>query len=56
MYKISSSSTHGRDARATTLLAFGAHPDDIEFGCGGVMARETKAGRTAHSDTGVSPV
>lgn len=30
------------------LLAFGAHPDDIEFGCGGVIARETCAGRTAH--------
>lgn len=31
-----------------SLLAFGAHPDDIEFGCGGVIARETRAGRTAH--------
>ena len=31
-----------------TLLAFGAHPDDIEFGCGGVIARETQSGRTAH--------
>jgi len=30
------------------LLAFGAHPDDIEFGCGGVIARETQAGRKAH--------
>ena len=30
------------------LLAFGAHPDDIEFGCGGVIARETLAGRKAH--------
>jgi LmbE family N-acetylglucosaminyl deacetylase len=30
------------------LLAFGAHPDDIEFGCGGVIARETLAGREAH--------
>ncbi|GAB1487829.1 bacillithiol biosynthesis deacetylase BshB1 [Opitutaceae bacterium] len=30
------------------LLAFGAHPDDIEFGCGGVVARETQAGRSAH--------
>jgi N-acetylglucosamine malate deacetylase 1 len=30
------------------LLAFGAHPDDIEFGCGGVIARETSAGRKAH--------
>jgi N-acetylglucosamine malate deacetylase 1 len=30
------------------LLAFGAHPDDIEFGCGGVIARETMAGRQVH--------
>lgn len=30
------------------LLVFGAHPDDIEFGCGGVIARETRAGRAAH--------
>ncbi len=30
------------------LLAFGAHPDDIEFGCGGVIAKETRAGREAH--------
>ncbi|MGD1018651.1 MAG: PIG-L family deacetylase [Verrucomicrobiia bacterium] len=30
------------------LLAFGAHPDDIEFGCGGVVAREVRAGREAH--------
>jgi N-acetylglucosamine malate deacetylase 1 len=30
------------------LLAFGAHPDDIEFGCGGVIARETQLGRKVH--------
>ncbi len=30
------------------LLAFGAHPDDIEFGCGGVIAHETCTGRAAH--------
>jgi N-acetylglucosamine malate deacetylase 1 len=30
------------------LVAFGAHPDDVEFGCGGVVARETRAGRPAH--------
>ncbi len=30
------------------VLAFGAHPDDIEFGCGGVIAQETLTGRPAH--------
>src|SRR5579871_6254238 len=30
------------------LLAFGAHPDDIEFGCGGIIARETRLGRRVH--------
>lgn len=30
------------------LLAFGAHPDDLEFGCGGVIARETSVGRKVH--------
>lgn len=30
------------------ILAFGAHPDDIEFGCGGVIARESQAGRRVH--------
>jgi LmbE family N-acetylglucosaminyl deacetylase len=30
------------------LLVFGAHPDDIEFGCGGIIARETLAGRPVH--------
>jgi LmbE family N-acetylglucosaminyl deacetylase len=30
------------------LVAFGAHPDDIEFGCGGVIAAETRAGREVH--------
>ncbi|MDQ2730558.1 MAG: PIG-L family deacetylase [Armatimonadota bacterium] len=36
------------DVRPTVLLAFGAHPDDIEFGCGAVIALETRAGRPAH--------
>jgi LmbE family N-acetylglucosaminyl deacetylase len=30
------------------LLAFGAHPDDLEFGAGGIVARETRAGRPVH--------
>jgi LmbE family N-acetylglucosaminyl deacetylase len=30
------------------MLALGAHPDDIEFGCGGVIANETRGGRRAH--------
>ncbi len=30
------------------LVAFGAHPDDIEFGCGGIIANETRAGRKVH--------
>jgi N-acetylglucosamine malate deacetylase 1 len=33
---------------APAILAFGAHPDDIEFGCGGVIAKETQGGRQAH--------
>lgn len=30
------------------LLLFGAHPDDIEFGCGGIVAGETRAGHRVH--------
>jgi LmbE family N-acetylglucosaminyl deacetylase len=30
------------------LLAFGAHPDDIEFAIGAVIAKETSAGRKVH--------
>ena len=35
-------------SKLAPILAFGAHPDDIEFGCGGVIAKETRAGRKAH--------
>jgi N-acetylglucosamine malate deacetylase 1 len=30
------------------LLVFGAHPDDIEFGCGAIVALEARAGRRVH--------
>lgn len=30
------------------LVAFGAHPDDLEFAVGGVVAQETHAGRAVH--------
>ena len=35
-------------SKPAPLLAFGAHPDDIEFGCGAVIAAETRAGRKTH--------
>ena len=35
-------------SKPAPLLAFGAHPDDIEFGSGGAIAVETQAGRSAH--------
>jgi LmbE family N-acetylglucosaminyl deacetylase len=38
----------GPNYKLPPLLAFGAHPDDIEFGCGAVIARETGGRRRAH--------
>jgi N-acetylglucosamine malate deacetylase 1 len=35
-------------AKLEPLLVLGAHPDDIEFGCGGVIAREARLGRKVH--------
>lgn len=35
-------------AETGPLLAFGAHPDDLEFGAGGVIARESQRGRRVH--------
>ena len=28
------------------ILAFGAHPDDVEMGCGGTIAKSTSQGKT----------
>jgi LmbE family N-acetylglucosaminyl deacetylase len=36
------------DISSAPVLAFGAHPDDIEFGCGGVLAVESRSGRRIH--------
>lgn len=33
------------DAVPAPLIAFGAHPDDVEFSCGGVLGAEARAGR-----------
>ncbi len=30
------------------LLAFGAHPDDLEFGAGAILAAEARSGRPVH--------
>jgi len=30
------------------MLVFGAHPDDIEFGCGAVVFQEARLGRAVH--------
>lgn len=35
-------------SKSAPILVFGAHPDDIEFGCGAIVALETRAGRAAH--------
>jgi LmbE family N-acetylglucosaminyl deacetylase len=32
----------------TSALAIGAHPDDVEFGCGGLLAKWAAAGCTIH--------
>lgn len=31
-----------------TILVIGAHPDDIEFGCGGILLKEKDAGSRIH--------
>jgi len=44
----SGSSTRNPIKRDPVLLVFGAHPDDIEFGCGAVIAQEALDGRFSH--------
>src|SRR5581483_3233737 len=43
--KLTPKSKHPKPA---PLLAFGPHPDDLEFACGGVLALERRAGRPVH--------
>jgi LmbE family N-acetylglucosaminyl deacetylase len=38
---------HGDDPRS--ILAIGAHPDDIELGCGGTLAKLSRCGAHVHS-------
>ena len=35
-------------ATPTSALAIGAHPDDVEFGCGGLLAKWAADGCTIH--------
>ncbi len=37
-----------RPARGRTILAIGAHPDDIEFGCGATLLRYREQGDVTH--------
>ena len=39
----------GRMAYETAILAVGAHPDDIEIGCGGTLARCVENGYKVHA-------
>ncbi|MFP3940723.1 MAG: bacillithiol biosynthesis deacetylase BshB1 [Thermoanaerobaculia bacterium] len=39
------SGSEGRGAGALDVLAVGAHPDDVELGCGGTVALLARAGR-----------
>jgi LmbE family N-acetylglucosaminyl deacetylase len=34
----------GADGMRTSVLAIGAHPDDIELGCGGALAKHVASG------------
>jgi N-acetylglucosamine malate deacetylase 1 len=40
--------TQNSNSELGPLLVFGAHPDDIEFGCGAIVVLEARAGRSVH--------
>ena len=46
--------TRKSSPKPAPLVAFGAHPDDIEFGCGGVIAQETRTGRPTDGHGSIS--
>lgn len=39
------SENNGLNPSAVDIIAIGAHPDDIEIGCGGTLAKEAKQGK-----------
>ncbi len=39
-----SSASPASPQAARRILAVGAHPDDVEFGCGGILAKEAARG------------
>ncbi len=36
------------ESKETSILVVGAHPDDIEFGCGAILLKEAEAGSRIH--------
>ncbi len=36
------------EKKTKSILAIGAHPDDVEFGCGGILCREAERGSRIH--------
>ena len=39
---------NSKKEQSVNILAFGAHPDDIELGCGGTLLKHIKAGHNVY--------